>query len=40
METILTQLKGLVVETVGTKEKDVSIPTPVVCVKSQESKKV
>ena len=30
VSTILTELKGLVVETVGTEEKDVAIPTPVV----------
>jgi len=30
VSAILTQLKGLVVETVGTEEKDVAIPTPVV----------
>ena len=37
VETILTQLTGLVVETVGTEEKDVSIPTPVVCENTHKS---
>ena len=37
VETILTQLTGLVVETVGTEEKDVSIPTPVVCGNTHKS---